>query len=86
MNRPTKAGKPLKSEKRLARLTTLSKQLEVVTGQRDALLKTLDENSQRAMLRLASRGSYDRAALKCLVASQRELLWSLEALIRGSEA
>lgn len=32
----------------------------------------------------AARGSYDRAALKALLAGQRELLAAVEALIRGS--
>lgn len=42
------------------------------------------EALHRAMT-AARRGSYDRAALKALLAGHRELCAAVEALIRGSE-
>jgi hypothetical protein len=72
--------KALKTER-----VALVRTVKELTAVRDLLLQTLDENVRSTMFAKACRGSFDRAALKCLIASQREVLTALESLVRGSE-
>jgi hypothetical protein len=62
--------------------STLKRRVQELQKDRDDRLRA--DALTRAM-RLACRGSYDRAALKALLAGQRELCAAVEALIRGSE-
>ena len=62
--------------------STLKRRVQELQKDRDDRLRA--DALNRAMT-LARRGSYDRAALKALLAVQRELCAAVEALIRGSE-
>ena len=49
------------------------------------ILDSRKERADRELLARASRGTYDRAALKSLIPAMREMCMALETLVRGAE-